>query len=36
VFDSFCAAYNGDFVDDMQMIYEYLESNFEEKAERGN
>lgn len=36
VFDSFCAAYNGDFVDDMQMIYEYLESNFEEKGERGN
>ncbi len=36
VFDSFCSAYSGDFVDDMQMIYEYLESNFEERAERGN
>ena len=31
VFESFCKAYNGDFIDDMQMIYEYLESNFEEK-----
>ena len=35
VFDSFCSAYTGDFVDDMQMIYEYLEANFEDKIDRG-
>lgn len=34
VFESFVSAYTGNFVDDMQMIYEYLESNFEEKAGR--
>lgn len=33
VFESFVGAYSGDFIDDMQMIYEYLESNFEEKFE---
>ena len=32
VFDSFVNAYSGDFVNDMQLIYEYLESNFEDRV----
>ena len=31
-FDSFVNAYSGDFVNDMQLIYEYLESNFEDRV----
>jgi len=31
VYDSFVSAYDGSFIDDMEMIYEYLESSFEER-----